>query len=234
MKKLILIALALFISACDTYPVPKVEDNAETYYNRGVGWHEKGDYDKAISDYTNAIELDPKLADAYVNRGLAYARGKGWYDRAISDSTKAIELNPRDALPYNNRGLAYKGKGQYDRAISDYNKTIELNPRDAWTYNNLSWLLSTCPDSRYRNGAKALALAQKAVELRKASFTIGALAAAYAEVGNFEEAIKAQERAISLLKINADTKELAKAREHLECYKAHKPWREPRASGGNP
>ncbi len=55
MKKLILIALALFISACDTYPVPKVEDNA--------------------------IELDPKLADAYVNRGLAYARGKGWYDR---------------------------------------------------------------------------------------------------------------------------------------------------------
>lgn len=234
MKRLILIALALSISAYANYPPPKVEDNAKNYYNRGVAWHEKGDYDKAISTYTIAIKINPRLVDAYVNRGLAYAQGKGLYDRAISDSTKAIELNPWEALAYNNRGFAYKGKGQYDLAISDYTKTIILSPRDAWTYNNLSWLLATCPDSRYRNGARALALALKAVELRKDFFTMGTLAAAYAETDNFEEAIKTQEGVISLLKNNADTKKLAEAKEHLECYKSYKPWREPRPSGGNP
>jgi tetratricopeptide (TPR) repeat protein len=55
-----------------------------------------GQYDKAISDYTKAIELNPKHADTYYSRGLAYNK-MGQYDKAISDYTKAIELNPKHA-----------------------------------------------------------------------------------------------------------------------------------------
>lgn len=103
-------------------------------------WFEKGrqytlndEHDKAIEAYTSAIALDPNLAKAYGNRGVAYY-SKGQYDRAIEDYNKVIALNPKNpnlAKAYIGRGLVYNEKGQYDRAIEDYNKAIALNPDDA-------------------------------------------------------------------------------------------------------
>ena len=82
-------------------------------------------YDRAISDFNKAIEIDPKHAMAYSNRGNAYGE-KGQYDRAISDYTKAIEINPRFAAAYYNRGLAYHKKGEYDKAWEDVYKAQSL------------------------------------------------------------------------------------------------------------
>jgi Tfp pilus assembly protein PilF len=59
MKRLILIALALFVSACAT---PEVENNAKVYNNRGSDWARKGDYDRAIANFTKAIEINPRFA----------------------------------------------------------------------------------------------------------------------------------------------------------------------------
>ena len=83
MKRLILAVLAIVLSAC-AIPTSKVENNAEVYNNRGLSWHKKGDYDKAISAYTKAIELNPEYAEAYCNRGPVYTE-KGQYDRGIPD-----------------------------------------------------------------------------------------------------------------------------------------------------
>ena len=63
--------------------------------------------DRAIADYTEAIRLDPKYANAYSNRGVAYS-DKGDKDRAIADFTEAIRLDPKYADAYNNRGFAYR------------------------------------------------------------------------------------------------------------------------------
>ncbi|MGD8382892.1 MAG: tetratricopeptide repeat protein, partial [Syntrophobacterales bacterium] len=103
---------------------------------RGGTYLIKGQYDKAISDYNKAIELNQRHAEAYNARGGAYL-AKGQYDKAISDFSMAIELNRRYAEAYSNRGGAYAlGKGQYDLAIADCTKAIELNPKDAGAYNN--------------------------------------------------------------------------------------------------
>jgi Flp pilus assembly protein TadD len=56
---------------------------------------------KAISDYTKALEINPRDAEAYYNRGIAYGE-KGQYDEAISDYNKALEINPISAEAYNN------------------------------------------------------------------------------------------------------------------------------------
>ncbi|RKY16683.1 MAG: hypothetical protein DRP63_04975 [Planctomycetota bacterium] len=100
-------------------------ESAEALHIRGIGKHQRGDYDGAIADLTKAIELKPDYVEAFVSRGIAWAK-KGEYDRAIADYTKAIKLNPRFAEAYNCRGIAWRRKGNYDKAIADYTKAIEL------------------------------------------------------------------------------------------------------------
>jgi tetratricopeptide (TPR) repeat protein len=110
-------------------------DLATLYNNRGSAWYDKGDYDRAIADYAEAIRLNPKYALAFNNRGNAWA-AKGDYDRAIADYTEAIRLDPKGALAYNNRGNAWHDKGDHDRAIADLTEAIRLNPKHALIYDN--------------------------------------------------------------------------------------------------
>jgi len=102
-------------------------------YNRGNAYYAKGDYDRAIADYTEAIWLDPTSALVFNNRGKAYL-GKGDLDRAIADYDEAIRLDPQSVNPFNNRGKAYLGKGDYGRAIVDYTEVIRLDPKNADGY----------------------------------------------------------------------------------------------------
>jgi len=124
---------------------------AIAYFSKGNASTFVGKYARAISDYTRAIQLNPRYARAYFFRGNAYS-GQGRYDLAISDFTKAIQLYPRDPktnktlLPgdisqrrinrdaYFNRGNAYSKQGKYARAISDYTRAIQLDPRFANAY----------------------------------------------------------------------------------------------------
>src|SRR5262249_29907329 len=88
-------------------------DAAPAFYNRGVGYGRKGEYDRAIQDYDQAIRLKPDLAEAFNNRGSAYGN-KGQYARAIQDFDEAIRLKPDYAGAFSNRGSSYLNKGQYD------------------------------------------------------------------------------------------------------------------------
>lgn len=110
-------------------------DYAGVYFNRGVTYGIKGEFNLAIKDYNTAIDLKQDYADTYYNRGIAYSK-KGEVDLAIKDFTKVIQLNPDDANALNNRGIAYNDKGEHDKAIMDYTKAIELNPGDAKFYKN--------------------------------------------------------------------------------------------------
>jgi tetratricopeptide (TPR) repeat protein len=105
------------------------------YGNRGGAWHLKGDDERAIADYSEAIKLNPKDAVAYDNRGTAW-RDKGDRTRALADYSEAIRLNPNNAIAYNNRGNVWHEKGDNRRAIADYTEAIRLDPKYAIAYCN--------------------------------------------------------------------------------------------------
>ncbi|HVN63140.1 MAG TPA: tetratricopeptide repeat protein, partial [Candidatus Binataceae bacterium] len=86
---------------------------------------ERGDYDAAITSYSEILGMAPSDADAHTARGLAYL-ARGNYDQAIADFSDAIGLNPDDGLIYNDRGVAYYRKGDYGRAIGEYNAAIRV------------------------------------------------------------------------------------------------------------
>jgi tetratricopeptide (TPR) repeat protein len=102
------------------------EESADAHYKRGDAYDETGEYDKAITSYSKAIELDPNHALSYYNRGCAYGE-TGEYEKAIADFSKAVELDPNNASAYYNRGLAYYEKGGIPKAVSDLEKCIELS-----------------------------------------------------------------------------------------------------------
>ncbi len=105
----------LVISGCGS----SKEQQSRDAYNRGAAHERKGDFDKAIADYTEAISHNPDIAGAYFSRGLLYARHKGDYDKAIADCNEVIRLDPTLTEAYNNRGNAYYCSGQYDKAWAD-------------------------------------------------------------------------------------------------------------------
>jgi tetratricopeptide (TPR) repeat protein len=114
-----------------------VPDDATAYYYRGLTYF-NNDYDRAIADYSRAIQLNPNFFEAYNDRGNVYMNGKKDYDHAIVDYSSAIRLNPNLAISYNNRGIAYRIKGDYDRAIADYTEAIRLNPNNAMAKANMT------------------------------------------------------------------------------------------------
>jgi len=108
--------------------------------NRGVAYKVKGEYDLALKDYDQAIELNPSVASHYNNRGIIY-RLKHDYDRAIADYDEAIWLKSNYVEAFYNRALAYVDKGDYGGALADFGVVLKFNPKSALALYARGWML---------------------------------------------------------------------------------------------
>ena len=108
-------------------------DSAEIYYKKGINKAEKGDFYGAISDYSKAIEINPRYSKAYNNRGNAKRTLKD-YDGAIADYSKTIEINPNNGSAYKNRGIAKELIGDLKGACADWRRAsaLGLKKTDLW------------------------------------------------------------------------------------------------------
>jgi tetratricopeptide (TPR) repeat protein len=121
------------------FAVVLIGELAEAYLKRGLAWNEKKEYDKAIKEYDQAIQIDPRNTAAFNSRGNAWA-DKEEYDKAIKDYGEAIrckDYTPEDeAIFLRNRGLAWYAKKEYDKAIRDYGEAIQLKEGYAVAFYN--------------------------------------------------------------------------------------------------
>jgi tetratricopeptide (TPR) repeat protein len=104
-------------------------------FQSGVTYLNQDDYDAALKEFDEIIQLNPDNASAYAYRGRVYQR-QGNYDQAIADCDKAISLNPNEPMAYFTRGTSHYGKRNYEQAISDLTQLISLDPNNSNAYNN--------------------------------------------------------------------------------------------------
>jgi tetratricopeptide (TPR) repeat protein len=100
---------------------------AAVHTNRGVAFVALLDYDRALSDFDDAVRIDATFAKAFANRGAVHG-AKQDFDKAIEDFTRVIALEPRSAHAFADRAGMHRLKGEHERAINDYTQAIQIDP----------------------------------------------------------------------------------------------------------
>jgi tetratricopeptide (TPR) repeat protein len=201
------------------------------YYNdRGCVYKSMSNYNKALEQLNEAIRLNPKLALAYANRGVNWHVQKH-YDKAMADFDKALEIDPKLTHAYNSRGYVWSKEGHYSQALKDWDDSIRIAPEEPGGYRNKARLYATCMSLGHRDGKLALENAEKACELShwEEWLDVAILASAYAELEQFDEAVKWQKKAIAMNK-NPEERDTIEQQKRLELYEAGMPFRDPEVS----
>ncbi len=120
--------------------IAKAPKHAKPYNYLGHYFLYKGEYNKALPNFTRSIELDSTYTDPLNHRGIVF-KETGRFREALNDFNKAIEINPGNKMSFNNRGYAYQALGEYGKAVVDFKKAIELYPEYHNAMKNLSVVL---------------------------------------------------------------------------------------------
>jgi tetratricopeptide (TPR) repeat protein len=211
--------------------------------NQGSEAAGKGDYEKARQYYTAGISQDPKAWPLYFNRAFALMHLRK-PDLAIQDLNSVLRLARGVLMVQVVRGQIYEDIGKYSLALADYDRVVNITPASlpltsAFALNSRAWLRATSPEASFRNGKQAVTDAKSACN--QANWTedayIDTLAAAHAEVGDFDSAIQFEQRAIKRAHEEAwaikDPKQRQDYYEHqltryqrrLAAYQRHQPSR---------
>lgn len=181
--------------------------------------------DRALKDAEEAVRLNPNTAAWKNNRGEVHLKRKD-YDKAIAEFTNLLNQDPTYFFALYNRSEAYIRTKKFELAIKDINAALKDENRVPGLHMNLARALATAPDAKLRDGKKALETAKKAVEMLKYrdGHFLDTLAAAYAETGDFENAVLTQQQAIDDTEYMKEEGEAA--RQRLKLYRDKKPYRD--------
>jgi len=188
----------------------------------------KGQLDEAIVHLRQAAEFRPDYSDAHYNLGTALFQ-KGDLDGAIAEWRKTLSIHPYDAGAHTSLGNALVQKGLLREAADHYEKALQSDPDGILPLNNLAWVMSTGPDDSLRNNEIAVKLALKANQLSKETNVvfIRTLAAAYAQAGQFENAIETARRAAEQANRQGQQQFARQMMEDVDLYQRGMPLRDP-------
>ncbi|HZZ72976.1 MAG TPA: tetratricopeptide repeat protein [Pirellulales bacterium] len=182
-----------------------------------------GDFQQAINDVQELRKIAPDNVQLTLQLASVYTLAKQ-FRHAIETYNDVLTADNKNFAGYRGRGDAYLSIGKQAEALSNYEEALKLEPEDTGILNNLAWVLCTSPDDKLRDGKRAIELAKKACDLteNKQAHILSTMAAAYAETGDWENAIKWSKMAVEAGA--PDVK--AELEKELKSYEDKKPTRE--------
>ncbi len=208
----------------------KEPDNPNLRFLYAVRLIQRNEWEAAILQLEKGLELQPRSDSATFRLALAY-RYVGRIDDAIEAAYQVLRINPDHDDSYAALAQWHQDRGEHKKGLQILESGMKSLPNSHVIHNALAWLLATSAVDELRDGARALELSRKTCDHP----TYGqnptyhdTLAAAYAELGQFEEALKVQEKAIQMAEaINNETL-LVEFNERLDLYREGKPYRDVR------
>lgn len=198
-------------------------DYADGHYNLGNTLLKLGRVAEAIDHYEAALRLEPGYVKAHLNLGYILA-AEGRMDAAIASFREAARLKD-DPVATTALANALNQAGRLEEAATQYSEVLRLKPDSINALNNLAWFRATYPEAKHRNGPEAVRLAERAAELTRHNQPriLGTLAAALAEAGRFDEAVRIAEKARDLA--GNDAQFAAETEERADLYRQRLPYR---------
>ena len=188
----------------------------------------RGQTEDAITHCRHALALRDGNGAAHYGLALALSR-QHKIDEAIEHWQKSLEIQPDNMNARNYLGAALAGIGRTREAIEQWQQTLAFDPDDGNAANNLGWILATSPDATLRDGAKAVAYAKRATNVPGGDNPLvhRTLAAAYAENGQFADAISAAEHAKQLAQATGNSELVGELDHCIELFRQQRTLRVP-------
>jgi tetratricopeptide (TPR) repeat protein len=198
--------------------------------NIGNALLQKGLVDEAIAQFQQALEMAPEDRIIHNDFGNALLQ-KGHLDKAIAEFQRALDSGLEDAYTahiHYNLGNALRQNKLVGEAIAHYQEALKREPRLLPAQNQLAWVLATCSDASLRNGFKAVQLAQQASDLSggRNPVILRTLAAAYAENGQFSQAVETAKSALELAASQGNPALVQVLSNEIALYQAGLPYHE--------
>jgi protein O-mannosyl-transferase len=203
-------------------------DDAQAYVNLGGVSLRTGKLQEAIGYYEQALRINPHFAAAHKGLGVALAR-TGNQSEAAWHYEQSLRFKPDDAEAHSYLGLALKRLGKIPEATWQYEEALRIDPDDLDAQNNLAWLLATQVPAEGGDPVRAVALAErtcKVTDNRVASY-LDTLAAGYAAVGRFDDAIGTAQKAIELAHSGNESNLVEKIEGRAQLYRAGRAYYQP-------
>jgi protein O-mannosyl-transferase len=195
----------------------------------------RGQTDNAITHCRHALALREGNATAHYGLALALSQQRK-IDEAIDHWQRSLEIQPDNINARNYLGAALAEIGRTPEAIEQWHQTLAFDPDNGNAANNLAWVLATSPDPTLRDGAQAVAYAQRATKVPGGDnpLVYRTLAAAYAENRQFAEAISAAEHAKQLAQATGNSALVSELDRCIELFRQQRTMRELQQSGQKP
>jgi tetratricopeptide (TPR) repeat protein len=209
-------------------------DFARAHYSLGVLMASTGRYQQAIERLSAAVKSDPD----YVEATLLLAdllRHSGRLDESLRRYGDVIRIDPRLAEGRLGHALALAAMGRYPQARDRLIEATNAHPDQPDLLQALARLLAAAPDPRVRDGARAVALMETVVKQQRTPELDETMAMAYAETGDFQQAVAWQRQAIAAAeRIGRDPHVRRQMTENLRLFERREPCRVPWREGTMP
>lgn len=199
----------------------------EAYFQLANSCYQAGRLDEAVKAYSDVLAFDPAFFEARFNLALLRVK-RGETAEAIREFEEAVRLRPELTEPRVGLARTLGQAGRVTEATAALREGLTQQPDDVAMLEQLAWILATNPSDTARRGAEALALATKAVELTShlRPDSLQVLAAAQAEEGKFDDAIRTTDKGLELATLIGNAAVADAIKTQRDSYRSHRPWRD--------